>query len=146
MSQCTDRYWVSAEGEDPRAAEWRQKIGLDYSMPDYNTSKIDASKMGEHLAKMLTNLDRNKNQPHYKQLIGYILCKQIPNLDNCIVKNFKIQDISKQGNAITIGLKAWLEPNQARISSKDVVLEFVNGVSKSINANELLAALSRYVR
>ena len=115
-------------------------------MPDYSTSKIDASKMGDHLAKMLTNLDRNKNQGVNRDRIGYILCKQTENLDNCTVEKFKIQEISKQGNMITIGLKAWLEPNQAKISSKDIVLEFVNGVSKSTNANELLAILSRYVR
>ena len=137
---------MSTEGEDPRAAEWRQKIGLDYSMPDYSTSKIDASKMGDHLAKMLTNLDRNKNQPHYKQLIGYILCKQIPSLDNCTVKNFKIQNISKQGNTITIGLKTWLESNHAHISSTNLDFVFVDGVSENINTNEFFVTLSRYVR
>lgn len=31
----------SSQGEDEKTIEYRQKIGIDYSMPDFNTSKID---------------------------------------------------------------------------------------------------------
>jgi len=41
------------ETEAARMEAYRQRIGLDYSMPDYHTRKFDASVMGERLAKML---------------------------------------------------------------------------------------------
>ena len=50
------------ETEAARMEAYRQRIGLDYSMPDYHTRKFDASVMGEHLAKMLLNLDEHKDQ------------------------------------------------------------------------------------
>ena len=38
--------------EDAEIIELRQKLGIDYSMPDFSTSKIDGKVIGEHLAKL----------------------------------------------------------------------------------------------
>lgn len=36
--------------EDPKVTELRQQIGIDYSMPDFKTKKIDGAIIGTHLA------------------------------------------------------------------------------------------------
>ena len=122
------------ETEAARMEAYRQRIGLDYSMPDYHTRKFDASVMGEHLAKMLLNLDEHKDQPTNRQAIAGIICRQTDNLDFCTVKKFKILDVEKQGDTITIGIKAWLD------------LVFVKGVSENTRVNDLFVALSNYIK
>jgi len=62
------------------------------------------------------------------------------------VKKFKILDVEKQGDIITIGIKAWLEPNGANISTKELDLVFVKGVSENTRANDLFVALSNYIK
>lgn len=133
------------ETEAARMEAYRQRIGLDYSMPDYHTRKFDASVMGEHLAKMLCNLDEHKDQHANRQAIAGIICRQTDNLDFCTVKKFKILDVEKQGDTITIGIKAWLEPNGANISTKELDLVFVKGVSENTRVNDLFVTLSNYV-
>lgn len=44
---------TSSRSEDEKAIEYRQKIGIDYSMPDFNTSSLNGKVIGERLAKML---------------------------------------------------------------------------------------------
>ena len=134
------------ETEAARMEAYRQRIGLDYSMPDYHTRKFDASLMGERLAKMLRNLDEHKDQPTNRQAIAGIICRQTDNLDFCTVKKFKILDVEKQGDTITIGIKAWLEPNGANISTKELDLVFVKGVSENTRVNDLFVSLSNYIK
>ena len=43
---------TTQQSEDARIVELRQKLGIDYSMPDFSTSKIDGKVIGEHLAKL----------------------------------------------------------------------------------------------
>lgn len=43
---------TSSQSEDARTAEIREKIGIDYSMPDFNTSSLNSKVIGGHLAKM----------------------------------------------------------------------------------------------
>lgn len=45
--------------DEKKMMEYREKIGLDYSMPDFNTSKIDAKVIGVRLAKILQSLEEN---------------------------------------------------------------------------------------
>ena len=134
------------ETEAARMEAYRQRIGLDYSMPDYSTRKFDASVMGERLAKMLRNLDEHKDQPTNRQAIAGIICRQTENLDFCTVKKFKILDVEKQGDTITIGIKAWLEPNGANISTKELDLVFVKGVSENTRVDDLFVTLSNYIK
>lgn len=47
---------TTQQSEEVRTAEVRENIGIDYSMPDFNTSMIDGKIIGTRLAKMLTLL------------------------------------------------------------------------------------------
>lgn len=59
---------VSAQGdaemskEEINKAEVREKLQLDYSMPDYSISKIDAKVMGPRLSKILETICDNYQQ------------------------------------------------------------------------------------
>ena len=44
---------TTSQGEDEKVIELRQKIGIDYTVPDYDVKKPDAKVMGWRLAKML---------------------------------------------------------------------------------------------
>ena len=41
---------IAAQNEAAGRAEFKEKIGLDMSVPDFNTQKIDARVMGKRLA------------------------------------------------------------------------------------------------
>ena len=47
---------------DEARKEIREKIGLDMTVPDFETKKIDAKVMGSHLANILTFLMKNYQQ------------------------------------------------------------------------------------
>ena len=42
--------------EDVQVVWTRNRIGIDYSIPDFSTKRIDASIIGDHLADMLSLL------------------------------------------------------------------------------------------
>lgn len=48
-----------AQTNEAKQAEMREKIGLDLSVPDFETKRIDAKVMGERLAGMLDYLMEN---------------------------------------------------------------------------------------
>lgn len=57
--------------EEEKRAEYREKIGIDMSVPDFETKKIDAKVMGPRLANILTFLMKNYQQGFYvSQLRG----------------------------------------------------------------------------
>jgi len=141
-----DEKLTKEQRDSIRMEAYRQEIALDYSMPDYSTSKFDESIMGERLAKLLRNLDKNKEQLGNKQAIAEILCSQTEDLSYCTVKKFKILDVTKRGDTITIGIKAWLEPNSAHISDTKLDLIFVKGVSEIMRTNDLFVSLSNTIR
>ena len=47
---------TTQHSEDARTIELRQELGIDYSMPDFSTSKIDGKVIGERLANLLQQL------------------------------------------------------------------------------------------
>lgn len=49
---------TSVQQEDPKVTELRQQIGIDYSIPDFKTKKIDGAVIGSHLAGMLNLLQK----------------------------------------------------------------------------------------
>lgn len=48
-----------------KRAGMREKIGMDMSVPDFETKKIDAKVMGSHLAGILNYLFENYQQSVY---------------------------------------------------------------------------------
>ena len=75
----------SYEGNEEIQSEYRQKIGIDYSMPDFSTSSLDESVIGTRLAKMLKVLKKNKSNFIFYNYLGSIQAEQIDGLDYCIV-------------------------------------------------------------
>lgn len=51
-------FWTITN-EDQYKSDIRQKLNLDYSMPDYSVIKIDERKMGFHLANILRYVNRS---------------------------------------------------------------------------------------
>ena len=134
------------QSEEARTAELREKIGIDYSMPDFNTSSLNGKVIGECLAKMLQLLQDRYDDYALNQRISYIQCEQIENLLYAKIEKFKITNISKQGDVITIKAKTKLSPNSAKIKNAEMTMSFDKGVSESASINDLFVDLGRYIK
>ena len=93
-----------SQGEDQKVVEMRQKIGIDYTVPDYDVRKPDAKVMGWRLAKMLQKLEQNYQQGTYNRMLASIRSEILedPNLRYTAVNKMKIQKIQKVGDVIAI--------------------------------------------
>ena len=49
---------VYSQVEDEKTIVLREELGIDYSMPDFSTSKVDGKVIGTRLANMLELLKR----------------------------------------------------------------------------------------
>lgn len=73
---------IYAQSEAARSAEFKEKIGLDMSVSDFDTQKIDAKVMGERLAGILDYLMENYHQAIYDRKLGLIASEQNEALEN----------------------------------------------------------------
>ena len=137
---------TSSQSEDAKVIELRQKLGIDYSMPDFSTSKIDGRVIGERLAKMLQLLQSKYDDYLLNQNISLIQCEQIENLNYAIVEKLNITRISKVGDVITIEAKTKLGNNAAKVKNGKLFLVFNKGVSESTSVNDLFKDLGRYIK
>ena len=62
--------------DSERIAEYKKAIGLDTTVPDFDTNKIDAKVMGSRLANLLNYLLENYNKDSYELQIAQILGEQ----------------------------------------------------------------------
>ena len=62
--------------DSARQAEYREKIGLDYSMSEYSVTSIDEKTMGSRLANLLHFYEEVKEQAVYTRLVNTILGEQ----------------------------------------------------------------------
>ena len=133
--------------DSERHAEYQKAIGLDTTIPDFDTNKIDAQVMGSRLANLLNYLLENYNQGTYELQIAQILGEQNESLQHLYYKIKKIQfaHASKQGDIITVTMNVWLDKNQADVSQADLVFRFVDGASDNQATNALFSYMSRYV-
>ena len=144
---------LSAQEQGPQTREeLRQQIGLDYSMPDYNVSKIDEEKMGTHLANMLRLLERNYKDVIYNQYLSKIRSEQLNDLSLRFigVDKMKVTGVSKKGNEIVVTIQTMSKVSK-EISKKktlitDLHLRFMDGISDSYSTQRLFANLNRYAR
>ena len=136
----------SGEGNEEIQSEYRQKIGIDYSMPDFSTSSLDESVIGTRLAKMLKVLEKNKSNFIFYNYLGSIQAEQIDGLDYCSVKSYKIENVSKHGDVINIKVKTKLNPNAKKIKTADLIISFKQGISDSQAANDLFSDLTGYIK
>ena len=137
---------TTQQSEDARTVELRQELGIDYSMPDFSTSKIDGKVIGERLAKLLQQLQDKYDNCVLNQYISLIQCEQIENLNYATVEKLHIARISKVGDVITIEAKTKLSNNAAKVKNAKLTFVFDKGVSESISVNDLFKNLDRYIK
>ena len=124
----------------------RQKLNLDYSMPDYATSKVNPKIIGPRLATILQELCTKYNQDSFLSLLSMIQCDQIEGLNYCRIEKMNLESVSKTGNTIIIRFKTILAKNPLGLKKSDLILTFVDGVSGNKRANSLFANISNYIR
>ena len=133
-----------SQSKDAKTIEYRQKIGIDYSMPDFDTNSINGNVIGDRLAKMLQELEGEALGYVYKDRIIAICCEQHEGLLYANLEKFKIKNISKAGDVITVKAEVRLGKNALDISNTDIVMNFDKGVSDSDITNDLFSSLARY--
>lgn len=137
---------TASQQEDPKVTELRQQIGIDYSMPDFKTKKIDGAVIGTHLAGMLNLLQKYYNDSTYNWKLAAIVKEQKGLVSQVSVDKLKINEISKKGDVICVLMNCKLSKNTEGIKSADIELIFNKGVSESYTVNSLFSYLSRYVQ
>jgi hypothetical protein len=110
---------TSSLGEEAEKEEIRQKIGIDYTVPDFNTSKINGNVIGVRLAKMLQKLDDRACDYGWSSSIINICCEQNEKLRYAILEKFSIKNISKTDDVITIKANVKLQKNSVGIRNTD---------------------------
>ena len=135
---------TTQQSEEARTAELREQIGLDYSMPDYSVKKIDEKTIGPRLAKQLQYLMSHYKDELINDMLSAILYEQTGNFRYTEVTKINIQGISKQGDTITILIKASLAPNPLKQSKSEMKMTFIKGVSESKPTNSIFSYISRY--
>lgn len=133
--------------DSERNAEYKKAIGLDTTIPDFDTNKIDAKVMGSRLANLLNYLLENYNQESYELQIVQILSRQNESLQHLYYKIKKMQfsHASKQGDVMTVLMNVWPDKNIADVNQVDMMFRFVDGVSDDQTTNALFSYMSRYV-
>ena len=124
-------------------AEVREKLALDYSLPDFSTSKLDGKVIGTRLALMLQRLQDNYRDAVYNQYLSKLVCEQNDGLNYVTIENLKIQKISKTGNVITIMSNAKLSKNPLGLKNTEICMVFTEGVSGNRTVNSLFSNLAR---
>ena len=105
-------------------SELRERIQLDYSMPDFSTSKLDPKIIGDRLSKMLHKLQDICHDPVFNRKLSYIVCEQNPNLKYVTIDKFSIKSISKSGNVMKIKAKVKLDKIVANVKTAEIVMSF----------------------
>ena len=132
--------------EDAQVVWTRNRIGIDYSIPDFSTKKIDAAIIGDHLADMLTLLQSQyKEGTYYRRLIS-IMREQQDFFLTPKIKKFAITEITKEGDMITVQTKFTLAKNEDGIKTLVIPFVFDKGISECYSVNSLFTALSQDVQ
>ena len=72
--------------DSARQAEYREKIGLDSSIPDFSVTSIDEKKMGSRLANLLRFYEEVKEQGMYTRLVNTILGEQNEEFEQLLLR------------------------------------------------------------
>lgn len=143
---------VSAQGdaemskEEIYKQEIREKLKLDYSMPDYSITKIDAKVMGQRLASILTRINETYAQLTNLGALSVIQTSQIEGMSYGRVKKMKLNSVVKKGNEIRIDYNTTMEPNNMNIKNANLFFVFIDGVSENKSANDFLTNICRYIK
>ena len=140
--------WVGYKSDSVRIAEYRQDIGLDYSMPDYSVTTIDEKKIGSRLANILRYYEEVNDQNMIRRKMATILVEQNEAFEYSYfeIKKQKLMKIEKSADDITIIYRLWLDKNPANLKQVDIQYHFKDGVSESNTVNELFSHMSHYAQ
>lgn len=141
---------ANKQTDEEKLAEYQNKVRnalqLDYSMPDYTTSKIDAKVMGPRLAAILNKIMESRGQQTTIATLSVIQTRQVEGLSYGRIKNLKLDKVSKQGNVLTISFITALEKNKLNLKKSRLVFSFIDGVSEDIATNDLFTSICRYIQ
>lgn len=134
------------ELEAKNKAEMKEKLSIDYSMPDYTTKKVDADVMGEHMAMMVNIFLERCTQMSYQRPLNKIIGEQVESLkySDYGIQKMKFVKATKIGNEVTLLFKVWLGKNTSGIKQTDMSIRFFDGISDSNTVNELFCYISNY--
>ena len=132
--------------DDQYNTEVRQKLNLDYSMPDYQTGKIDPKVMGPRLASILQELVAKYKRSDYLSILSMIQADQIDGLDYCTIEKLGLEDVTKSGNTITIRFKTTLAKNPLELKKSDLIMTFIDGVSENEKVNSFFSNICNYMK
>ena len=127
-------------------AEVREKLGMDYSMPDYTLDKIDEKVIGSRLAAILTRLNKTYHERGNLDLLNMIQTRQIDGLSYARIKELEFDEVQKTGNVITISYNTSLESNNAGKKKATLIFNFKDGVSDDELTNQFFCSIGRYIK
>ena len=139
---------IGVQSDSAKVAEYREKIGLDYSMPDYSVTSIDEKKIGSRLTNILRYYEEANDQNMYRRKNATILAEQNEVFEYSypeIIKQ-KLVKIEKSADEITVVYKLWLDKNPANLKQVDIQYHFKDGVSESNTVNEMFSHMSHYAQ
>lgn len=148
ISITAQRNQTREQRDSIQKAEYKEKIGMDCSMPDFSVTSIDEEKMGSRLANLLRFYEEVKEQSVYTRMVNTILGEQNEELEHVFleVKKQKLVKVEKVANEIDITYRLWLNKNPKNIKQADVSFHFKDGISESQTVNEMFSNMSRYVQ
>lgn len=139
---------IDVQQDDCKATEMRQKLGIDYSMPDFVTKKIDGKVIGVRLAKMLEFLQKNYTQGTYNRQLANIRfdATEDPKVRFLGVDELKVIEVKKVGDLITIRLSTQTKNDSKEKHQHGFEMRFYKGISDSDKVNALFSDCRRYIK
>lgn len=132
--------------ENSQMAYERQRIGIDYFIPDFSTKRIDGDIIGEHLADMLKYLKSNYKSGTCNGRLMSIVREENEFVYPPQIKSLAIRKTTNEGDVITIETRVTLSKNDEKINKLDYQFVFEKGVSKSQSVNSLFTYLSKAIQ
>ena len=124
----------------------REKLQLDYTVPDYSTTRISPKLMGPRLAKILETISDTYQQYTNLSVLSVIQGRQVEGLNFCRIKSMKLDKVTKQGNEIMIGFNTTLESNNLNLKKSQIVFQFNEGTSEDKTTNDFFSNICRYIK
>ena len=144
IETCYNRSFISEN--DHHKEELRIKIGLDYTMPDFETNRIINKVIGTRLANILQYLNAHDNEFLIKSMLITILHDQKPDLQYAIIKKVRTKTIRKTGHEITVIIQLTIGKNPSGIKRPEITLKFIDGLSENVHENDLFRYICNYLQ
>ena len=140
--------YTEEQRDSMKLAQYKQEIGIDMTIPDFETAKLDSAMMGTRLYNILTYLLDNYQQGIYNQRLAQITREQISAFGNEYfdIKKLSFIRASKHGNSIDVVFKVEPYKNKAKVKKADLTFSFIDGVTDSETTNMFFSYMSRYVQ